>query len=160
MNRVRGKWIASCSIASFAAFAAFSAAAQTTPLVKTAPPPSLPDQITAILAAPAVARDHWGIAVAALDGTPIYSLNDAQLFHPASNAKLFTTAAALALLGPNMHYTTAVSYGSAGKTNSTVGDVTIVGAGDANFSDRNLPYRSPAEAKALPLPPVTPLHYL
>lgn len=127
------------------------------------PPQVLPlsDQIAAILANPAVARDHWGIAVTALDGTPIYSLNDAQLFHPASNAKLFTTAAALALLGPNQRFTTRVEYGSVGDRSKTVrGDVTIIGAGDANFSDRNLPYRSPAEAIASPLPPVTPLRYL
>ncbi len=149
MDRTAGKLAAtSCAV-----FVTFCAAAQTT--TQPAPTPSLPDQIAAILAAPAVARDHWGIVVTALDGSPIYSLNDAQLFHPASNAKLFTTAAALALLGPNQRFTTRVQYGSVGGGSKTVrGDVTIIGSGDANFSDRDLPYRSPTEAKASPLPPV------
>ena len=125
------------------------------------PPAPLADQIASILAAPAVSRDHWGILVTTLDGAPTYSLNEIQLFQPASNAKLFTTAAAIALLGPNQRFTTRVEYGSAGSKEKIVhGDVTIIGAGDANFSDRELPYRSPAEAKASPVPPVTPLRYL
>src|SRR6185312_1440752 len=58
-------------------------------------------------------------------------------------------------------FTTRVEYGSLGSKEKTVhGDVTIIGSGDANFSDRELPYRSPVEVKAAPLPPVTPLRYL
>jgi serine-type D-Ala-D-Ala carboxypeptidase/endopeptidase (penicillin-binding protein 4) len=107
------------------------------------------DQIAAILSTLAVARDHWGISVTTLDGTAIYSLNEAQLFQPASNAKLFTTAAAMALLGPDQRFTTRVEYGSAhGKT--VEGDVTIIGAGDANFSDRELPYRGPNQTPPTP----------
>ena len=134
-------------------------AAQTT--ASPAAPAPLADQIAAILSAPAVARDHWGIIVTTLDGTPIYSFNEAQLFQPASNAKLFTTAAAIALLGPDQRFTTRVEYGSAGSKEKIVhGDATIIGSGDANFSDRELPYRSPAEVRAAPLPPATPLRYL
>ena len=56
--------------------------------------------IEGLVSAPGVARAHWGIDVVGLDGTPIYSMNEGQFFQPASNAKLFTTTAAMALLGP------------------------------------------------------------
>src|ERR1035441_6726358 len=58
------------------------------------PPASLAAQIADLVNDPAVARYHWGVMVTTLDGTPIYSLNEAQLFQPASNAKLYTTSAA------------------------------------------------------------------
>src|SRR5690348_6683910 len=63
---------------------------------------SLAEQINQILAEPELARAHWGIDVIdQQSGKVIYSLNQDQLFVPASNAKLFTTAAALALAGPD-----------------------------------------------------------
>jgi D-alanyl-D-alanine carboxypeptidase/D-alanyl-D-alanine-endopeptidase (penicillin-binding protein 4) len=154
---------AACSLASAQAAAPDNVPPPGQPAVPPSSLPfaSLPAQIADILSAPTVARDHWGIMVTALDGARIYALNENQLFQPASNAKLFTTAAALALLGPNQRFTTRVEYGAVGHTNKTVtGDVTILGTGDANFSDRDLPYRSPAIAKAAPLPPVAPLRYL
>jgi D-alanyl-D-alanine carboxypeptidase/D-alanyl-D-alanine-endopeptidase (penicillin-binding protein 4) len=124
-------------------------------------PLSLAAEITSLLADPAVARDHWGIYVTTLDGTPIYALNEAQLFQPASNAKLFTTASAMALLGRNQTFTTRIEYGRVGRHDRKVrGDVVIVGAGDADLSDRSLPYQSPTTAKTSPLASVVPLHYL
>ncbi len=41
---------------------------------KAEPGKVLEREIGALLADPAVSRDHWGIAVTAMDGAPIYSL--------------------------------------------------------------------------------------
>jgi D-alanyl-D-alanine carboxypeptidase/D-alanyl-D-alanine-endopeptidase (penicillin-binding protein 4) len=123
-------------------------------------------KISALLGEPAVARDHWGIAVTRMDGSPIYSLNDGQLFQPASNAKLFTTAAAMALLGPATTFETKiVAKGVFGGVENLTGDLVLVGSGDANLSGREIPYVEPkdrpkVEKGAAPLPEVNPLRYL
>jgi D-alanyl-D-alanine carboxypeptidase/D-alanyl-D-alanine-endopeptidase (penicillin-binding protein 4) len=122
--------------------------------------------IAGLLADPAVARDHWGIAVTTMDGAPIYSLNEGQLFQPASNAKLYTTAAAMALLGPGTTFETRIAArGVFGGVQTLTGDLVLVGAGDANLSGREIPYIAPAlrlkvERGAPPLPEVNPLRYV
>ncbi len=111
-----------------------------------APCAPLAQTISEILNDPVVSRDHWGIAVTAMDGTPIYSLNDAQLFQPASNTKLFTTAAALALLGSQTAYQTRVqARGNLSADGKLTGSLVLMGVGDANLSGRVLPYTPPSE---------------
>ncbi len=123
-------------------------------------------EIGTLLAEPAVSRAHWGIMVTAMDGTPIYSLNEGQLFQPASNTKLFTTAAAMALLGPKATFETkVVAKGVFGGVETLTGDLVLVGSGDANLSGREIPYVAPAlrpkvEKGAAPVPEVNPLRYL
>jgi D-alanyl-D-alanine carboxypeptidase/D-alanyl-D-alanine-endopeptidase (penicillin-binding protein 4) len=123
-------------------------------------------EIGALLADPAVARDHWGIAVTGMDGAPIYLLNEGQLFQPASNAKLYTTVAAMALLGPATTFETKiVARGVFGGVQTLTGDLVLVGAGDANLSGRDIPYVAPAlrpkaAAGAPALPETNPLRYL
>jgi D-alanyl-D-alanine carboxypeptidase/D-alanyl-D-alanine-endopeptidase (penicillin-binding protein 4) len=122
--------------------------------------------IAELLQGPEVSRDHWGIAVTAMDGTPIYLLNEGQLFQPASNAKLYTTAAAMALLGPETTFETKiVAKGMLGGVQTLTGDLVLVGAGDANLSGREIPYVAPTlrpkvEKGTPPLPEVNPLRYL
>jgi len=106
-------------------------------------PSSLTYQIGVLLEDPAVARDHWGIIVTNLDGGLIYGLNQAQLFQPASNVKLFTTAAALALLGPDRTFETKIS-GTLNSSGRVTGDLILKGGGDANFDSGDLPYVAPA----------------
>ncbi len=119
-----------------------------------------------MIAEPAVSRAHWGVMVAGIDGTPVYSLNDAQFFQPASNTKLFTTAAAMALLGGGKTFQTRVFAKSAvSKDGQLDGDVVLLGGGEANLSGRDLPYLSPAlrpkPAPGAPPPPEPdPLRYL
>src|SRR6266702_1156107 len=118
--------------------------------------PSLAAQIAALVSDPAVSRDHWGIYVTALDGTPLYGLNESQLFQPASNAKLYTTAAAMALLGPERRIETRVTGVLDSATDIVKGDLTLIGAGDANLDSQDLPYVPPA-ARPKPAPGQPPL---
>ncbi len=121
----------------------------------------LAQTVAALLSDAAVARDHWGIAVVGMDGSAIYSLNGAQLFQPASNAKLFTTAAALALLGPQTVYQTKVlAQGTLGGDGKLTGNLILAGVGDANLSGRELPYVSPDEVQPSAQAPAEPLRYL
>jgi D-alanyl-D-alanine carboxypeptidase/D-alanyl-D-alanine-endopeptidase (penicillin-binding protein 4) len=104
----------------------------------------LGQQIETLLADPSVARAHWGIAVTTLDGTPLYGHDEGKLFRPASNNKIFTTATAMALLGPGKTFDTRI-FGNLDAAGTVIGDLTLVGGGDANFGADDLPYVSRSE---------------
>jgi D-alanyl-D-alanine carboxypeptidase/D-alanyl-D-alanine-endopeptidase (penicillin-binding protein 4) len=124
-------------------------------------PSSLTYKIGALLEDPAVARDHWGIMVTSLDGALIYGLNQAQFFQPASNTKLFTTAAALALLGADRRFQTdVIAEGELTNKGELKGDLVLKGGGDANFDSQLFPYVPPqtgTAASASVVPPLQPL---
>jgi D-alanyl-D-alanine carboxypeptidase/D-alanyl-D-alanine-endopeptidase (penicillin-binding protein 4) len=122
------------------------------PAFPTGPSTALGEKITTLLADPAVSRAHWGIAVTALDGTPIYGLDEGQLFRPASNAKLYTTAAALAMLGPDQRFTTSLIAEGTLDRGTLRGNLILLGGGDANFAGSyTIPYRAHAEPVRDPL---------
>jgi D-alanyl-D-alanine carboxypeptidase/D-alanyl-D-alanine-endopeptidase (penicillin-binding protein 4) len=107
--------------------------------------------VAALLTDPAVSRAHWGIAVTLLDGTPLFGLDEAQLFRPASNNKIFTTAAAMHLLGPRFSLTTTADPTAiADRRGSIAGDIVLRGAGDATFDSGLFPYLPPAEREPEP----------
>ena len=121
---------------------------------------ALSRQLNALIEAPAVSRDHWGVMVTGLDGSPLASINATQLFQPASNAKLYTTAAAMALLGPARTFETRVIGEGDWEGNSALkGNLRIVGDGDANLSGRPIPYIAP-ELRQKDAVPADPLRYL
>lgn len=108
---------------------------------------SLGPQIRAVINQPQMSSAEWGIDVVDLEsGKVIYSLNPDHLFLPASNVKLLTTAAALATAGPDYRFHTTVE--TTGKLDSNgrlLGDLVIVGRGDANISGRVMPYQVKTE---------------
>jgi D-alanyl-D-alanine carboxypeptidase/D-alanyl-D-alanine-endopeptidase (penicillin-binding protein 4) len=112
----------------------------------------LAKRVDAILAQPDVARGFWGIEIEELDtGRILYSHDADQLFTPASNTKLFTTAATLALIGPDYRFRTTVESATGpDKYGRLSGDLVLVGRGDPNLSGRTLPYLLKTER---PLPP-------
>jgi D-alanyl-D-alanine carboxypeptidase/D-alanyl-D-alanine-endopeptidase (penicillin-binding protein 4) len=120
---------------------------------RSGPGTKLAREITRLLDDPAAARAHWGIKVMTMDGTPIYSMNEGQLFQPASNTKMFTTATAIALLGAGTTFETkVVAKGVFNGSDRLRGDVVLMGGGDANLSGRTIPYIAPA-LRPKPAPP-------
>src|ERR1700723_1867014 len=107
-----------------------------------APVKPLPDRIATVLGASDLARGFWGIEVVSVaTGKTLYAQNADRLFTPASNTKLFVTAAALALIGPDYKFRTTVeTTGTLDRYGRLNGDLVLVGHGDPNLSGRELPY--------------------
>ena len=114
---------------------------------KAAPKKNLAKEINAILGQPPLDRAHWGIQVVDLDsGAVLYAQDPNQLFIPASNTKLFTTAAALAAASADYRFRTTVeAEGRIDAGGRLLGDLVIVGRGDPNISGRTLPYAKKTE---------------
>src|SRR6185503_12975277 len=99
------------------------------------------------------ARGFWGIEVVSLStGKVLYARDADKLFTPASNTKLFTTAAAVALIGPDYTFhTTVETNGTLDTHGRLTGDLVLVGRGDPNLSGRELPYALHTERNNHPI---------
>lgn len=114
---------------------------------------SLRTKIEKILAQPDVSRGFWGVEVVSLStGRTLFTYNADKLFTPASNTKLFTTSAALALIGPDYKFRTTVeTTGTLDRYGRLTGDVVVVGRADPNLSGRTLPYNLHTERGSTPV---------
>ncbi len=90
---------------------------------------------------------YWGILVTdRKTGGVLYELNADHFFTPASNAKIFTTALALATLGPDYRFrTTLESMALLGSDGRLAGDLILIGRGDPDLSNRKFPYAGTEE---------------
>ncbi len=113
----------------------------------------LDKRITAILQSADLARGFWGIEVVSLPaGKVLYARDADKLFTPASNTKLFTTAAAMALIGSDYTFRTTVETNGTLDTHGRLtGDLVLVGRGDPNLSGRELPYALHTERNDHPI---------
>ncbi|MEM7556691.1 MAG: D-alanyl-D-alanine carboxypeptidase/D-alanyl-D-alanine-endopeptidase [Cyanobacteria bacterium P01_A01_bin.84] len=92
----------------------------------------LPSIINKIINHPLYKRSHWGILVKKLkSGQTLYDRNSQKYFTPASVTKLFTTAAALQILGKDYRIRTSVY-----KNGNDI--LRVVGRGDPSLTDKQL----------------------
>ena len=103
---------------------------------------------------PPIWRADSGVSkyVSLATGKTLYFHDADKLFTPASNTKLFTTAAAMALIGPDYTFQTTVETNGTLDTHGRLtGDLVLVGRGDPNLSGRELPYALHTERNDHPI---------
>ncbi len=125
------------TLLAFAGGCAAAAAPASTPSV--APSPSsrvaLRQFIDSLVDVPEFRSTHWGVLIVDPGrGETLYSRNADKLFMPASNMKLLTGAAAVALLGPDYRWTTTVLARGAVRAGVLEGDLVVRGNGDPSVS--------------------------
>jgi serine-type D-Ala-D-Ala carboxypeptidase/endopeptidase (penicillin-binding protein 4) len=110
------------------------------------------DRANALLAATPLSKGEWGLLIVDGEtGETLFELNADKYFVPASNMKLFTTALALAKLGPDYRFhTTLETRGAVSPDGVLTGDLFLVGRGDPNLSNRKFPYNLKEEFDGLP----------
>jgi D-alanyl-D-alanine carboxypeptidase/D-alanyl-D-alanine-endopeptidase (penicillin-binding protein 4) len=115
------------------------------PTPTAAPGPALPPARAAFVAAldsmldaPQWRTARWGVLIVhPRTGDTLYARDADRLFMPASNQKLVTGATALAVLGPDYRWRTAVAAPRGAFRDGVVrGDLHVVGSGDPTVSDR------------------------
>ncbi len=86
---------------------------------------------------PNFSNAQWGVVIQSLEtGEYFYKRNENKLFIPASDLKLFTTAAGLFLLGPDYRFSTNIYINGNIDGSILDGDLVIEGRGDPTISGR------------------------
>lgn len=114
----------------------------------------LQTRLTALLEQPKFAHARWGIRVITSDGRALFERDVDKLFMPASNMKLYTTAATLDAFGPEHKFKTSVyAEGKLSRTGTLRGKLILYGRGDPNLSAR---FDLDADGKPHPIDEFTP----
>lgn len=102
---------------------------------QTAPRGALAPDLGSYFEARTWRRATWGALVVSLSsGDTLFSWNADRRLIPASNAKLFTTAAALHLLGPAYRFLTVLYADGPVRDGELLGDLVLYGTGDPTFA--------------------------
>jgi D-alanyl-D-alanine carboxypeptidase/D-alanyl-D-alanine-endopeptidase (penicillin-binding protein 4) len=105
----------------------------------------------ALLGTGATGKGEWGLLIKdAETGETLYQQNADRYFLPASNMKLFTTALALAKLGPDYRFHTTLETRGSISNGILTGNIALVGRGDPNLSNRKFPYELKEEFDGAP----------
>lgn len=109
-------------------------------------------RVEAALGEARAGKGFWGVLVIDADtGETLYALNAQRYFAPASSAKLFTTALAMATLGPSYRFRTTIeTRGAVDASGRLRGDLVLVGRGDPNLSNRRFPFNKQIERDGPP----------
>ena len=116
-------------------------------------------RVESILSGEQTAKGEWGILVVdEKSGRVLFEQNADRYFVPASNMKLFTTAFALATLGPEYRFRTTLEAQAAISAEGKIeGPVYLVGRGDPNISNRKFPFDGKEEFDGAPEKIITEL---
>jgi D-alanyl-D-alanine carboxypeptidase/D-alanyl-D-alanine-endopeptidase (penicillin-binding protein 4) len=113
------------------------------PAARTAPSPQaspVAAALDSVFSDSTLARAHWGVLVRSMrTGEVIYQRDAGKEFVPASNMKLVTGAAALAVLGPEYRFRTVVEAGGPIVGGVLRGPLVVRGTGDPTLSGRFAP---------------------
>lgn len=129
-----GPSLASAQQSSLAHSPVPAAAAETSAAVQ-----DLQRDLRRIIAAPGWSSDEYGVLVVSLErGDTLFSLNADLPLTPASNTKLFSTAAALHYLGEDFRFSTFLFADGRIDQGVLQGDLILYGTGDPSISQRLL----------------------
>lgn len=103
----------------------------------------LRSDLSRLIASPGWSAAEWGVLVVSLDrGDTLFAHRPDAALAPASNLKLFTSAAALYYLGPSFRYSTYLVSAGRMVSDTLVGDLIVYGTGDPTISDRIQPTKT------------------
>jgi serine-type D-Ala-D-Ala carboxypeptidase/endopeptidase (penicillin-binding protein 4) len=98
---------------------------------------ALQQRIAALLDQPQFAAARWGVLIKPANGNVIFARDADKAFMPASNMKLYTSAAALDSFGPDFKLKTSIyATEPVSKSGTLRGDLIFYGRGDPNISPR------------------------